>query len=72
MYVESREDTLKAADADFVGRFREVISDPLNLLIERVSEAGILEGNEVCLHNGNRVPAAGAGAYTGNSAPCWC
>jgi hypothetical protein len=56
---------LKAADSDFVGRFREVISDPLNLLIERVPEAGFLEGNEVCLHNGNRVPAAGTGAYYG-------
>ena len=56
---------LKAADSDFIGRFREVISDPLNLLIERVTEAGILEGNEVCLHNGNRVPAVGTGAYYG-------
>jgi hypothetical protein len=55
----------KAADSDFVGRFREVISDPLNLLIERVPQAGVLEGNEVCLHNGNRVPAGGAGAYYG-------
>jgi len=26
----------KAAANDFLGRFREVISDPLNLLIERV------------------------------------
>jgi len=56
---------LKAADVDFVGRFREVISDPLNLLIERVPQAGLLEGNDVYLHNGNRVPAAGAGAYYG-------
>ena len=56
---------LKAADADFVGRFREVISDPLNLLIERVPEAGLLTGNEVCLHNGNKVPVDGAGAYYG-------
>ncbi len=55
----------KAADVDFVGRFREVISDPLNLLIERVPEAGVLEGNEVYLHNGNRVPVAGDGAYYG-------
>jgi hypothetical protein len=56
---------LKAADSDFAGRFREVISDPLNLLIERVPQAGLLEGNEVYLHNGNRVPVAGAGAYYG-------
>ena len=25
----------KAAGADFIGRFREIISDPINLLIER-------------------------------------
>jgi len=56
---------LKAADSDFVGRFREVISDPLNLLIERVPQAGVLEGNEVYLHNGNLVPVTGAGAYYG-------
>jgi methyltransferase FkbM-like protein len=57
--------TLKASDADFVGRFREVISDPLNLLIERVPRAGVIEGNEVYLHNGNRVPVAGQEAYYG-------
>jgi hypothetical protein len=56
---------LKAADTDFVGRFREVISDPLNLLIERVPQAGTIEGNDVYLHNGNRVPVAGAEAYYG-------
>jgi hypothetical protein len=56
----------KAADQDFLGRFREVISDPLNLLIERVPQAGIVDGNEVYLHNGNRVPIAGDGAYYGS------
>lgn len=55
----------KAAAADFAGRFREVISDPLNMLIERVPMAGLVEGNEVYLHNGNRVPVAGDGAYYG-------
>jgi hypothetical protein len=55
----------KAADGDFIGRFREVISDPLNLLIERVAWAGMVENNEVYLHNGNRVPVVGAGAYYG-------
>jgi hypothetical protein len=63
--TESITTPLKAADMDFVGRFREVISDPLNLLIERVPLAGTLEGNEVYLHNGNRVPVAGEGAYYG-------
>jgi hypothetical protein len=56
---------LKAADRDFLGRFREAISDPLNLLIERVPRAGIVEDNEVYLHNGNRVPVSGARAYYG-------
>ena len=55
----------KAASADFLGRFREVISDPLNLLIERVPRAGFIEGNEVYLHNGNRVPISGPAAYYG-------
>jgi hypothetical protein len=57
---------LKARDADFLGRFREVISDPLNLLIERVPEAGLIDGNEVYLHNGNRVPFSGEAAYYGS------
>jgi hypothetical protein len=55
----------KAVGLDYLGRFREVISDPLNLLIERVPRAGIVEGNEVYLHNGNRVPISGADAYYG-------
>src|SRR5262249_44762239 len=53
----------KALPDDLLGRFREVISDPLNLLIERVPVAGVVEGNHVYLHNGNRVPMAGTGAY---------
>jgi hypothetical protein len=55
----------KAAPEDLLGRFREVISDPLNLLIERVPLAGVVEANLVYLHNGNRVPAAGSSAYYG-------
>ena len=56
----------KAEGADFAGRFREVISDPLNLLIERVPLAGFVDNNEVYLHNGIRVPASGAAAYYGS------
>jgi hypothetical protein len=56
---------LKATSGDFLGRFREVISDPLNLLIERVPTAGFLDGDQVYLHNGLRVPVAGPGAYYG-------
>jgi hypothetical protein len=55
----------KAKSADFAGRFREVISDPLNLLIERVPMAGVVEGTDVYLHNGNRVPLEGEHAYYG-------
>jgi hypothetical protein len=55
----------KAASGDFLGRFREVISDPLNLLIERVPMAGFVNGDQVYLHNGLRVPVAGPGAYYG-------
>lgn len=56
----------KAAELDYLGRFREVISDPLNLLIERVPWAGVVEGNDVFLHNGNRVPVRGEDAYYGD------
>jgi len=55
----------KAAANDFLGRFREVISDPLNLLIERVPMAGYVEDGHVILHNGLRVPMAGPGTYYG-------
>jgi hypothetical protein len=57
---------LKATSGDFFGRFREVISDPLNLLIERVPVAGFVDGDQVYLHNGLRVPIAGTGAYYGS------
>jgi Methyltransferase FkbM domain len=56
---------LKSTPDDILGRFREVISDPLNLLIHRVPLAGLVEKNEVYLHNGNIVPLDGAGAYYG-------
>jgi hypothetical protein len=56
---------LKATGADFVGRFREIVSDPLNLLIQRVPAAGFVQDNEVFLHNGNRVPLSGDAAYYG-------
>lgn len=56
----------KKADAgDFVGRFREIISDPLNLLIRRDPRAGFVEGGHVFLHNGLTVPISGPNAYYG-------
>ena len=57
----------KAAGGDFLGRFREVVSDPLNLLIERDPRAGMIEGGFVWLHNGNRVPSGGKKAYYGRN-----
>jgi len=50
---------------DFPGRFREVISDPINLLIRRVPAAGSVTDGLVTLHNGHRVPLTGTGAYYG-------
>lgn len=56
----------KAEPADFPGRFREIISDPLNLLIERHPLAGTVQDGKVVLHTGIRVPVAGDGAYYGD------
>jgi hypothetical protein len=55
----------KAGSEDLLGRFRDIISDPLNLLIERDPRAGSVEDDLVWLHNGNRVKASGEGAYYG-------
>ena len=51
---------------DIPGRFREIVSDPLNLLIHRIPAAGVVEDGLVTLHNGVRVPAEGSGAYYGD------
>ena len=56
----------KAKPNDFIGRFREIISDPLNLLIQRVPNAGMIEDNNVLLHNGIKVPLSGPYSYYGN------
>lgn len=53
----------KAHHEDILGRFREVISDPLNVLIRRVESAGTVVGDHVVLHNGHVVPARGDFAY---------
>ena len=56
----------KAEAGDFLGRFREIVADPLNVFIERVPLAGhLLSDGTVVLHNGNRVPSAGDKAYYG-------
>jgi len=53
----------KALANDFYGRFREIVADPLNLLIERDPLAGTVQNGNVILHNGNRVPAEGPYSY---------
>ena len=55
----------KSKANDFTGRFREIVSDPLNLLIRRDPRAGFVDGNYVYLHNGLKVPISGPHAYYG-------
>lgn len=56
----------KADETDCLGRFREIVSDPLNLLIQRHPLAGTVQDGLVYLHNGHLVPAAGPAAYYDN------
>jgi hypothetical protein len=56
----------KASGDDYKGRFREIVSDPLNLLICRHILAGVVEDGYVYLHNGNKVPCFGVKAYYEN------
>lgn len=47
-----------------IERYREIVSDPLNILIERAPQAGYIDKNGyVFLHNGNRVPVFDRLAY---------
>lgn len=48
---------------DYDGRYRDIISDPINVFINRVPEAGIVYKDHVYLHNGIRVPFSGNLAY---------
>ena len=57
----------KANDHNYFERFREIISDPLNLLINRVPQSGFLdEKNKVFLHNGISVDVNGKFSYYDN------
>ena len=48
----------------FIERYREIISDPINILIKRVPNAGFVsKDGYVILHNGIRVPIEGPLAY---------
>ena len=56
----------KAKPNDFAGRWREIISDPLNLLIERHPKSGLCDADGyVYLHNGNKVQVVGESSYYG-------
>jgi hypothetical protein len=53
--------------SEFTERFREIVSDPINVLIRRVPNAGYVDrSHRVILHNSNRVPLAGEGSYYGD------
>jgi hypothetical protein len=53
-------------DPDFRTRYRDIVSDPLNLLIRRHPRAGEVEEGFVWLHNGVRVHVSGPHAYFGH------
>lgn len=56
----------KAPSGDYPGRFREIVSDPINLAIERAPMSGYIQEGKVYLHNGLMVPVVGPHAYYGN------
>ncbi len=56
----------KADARDRLGRFREIVSDPLNALIRRHPMAGVVSCGNVTLHNGLSVPVMGSDAYYGD------
>jgi hypothetical protein len=55
----------KASSDNVLGRFREVIADPTNLLIDRGPFSGVIFDGLVVLHNGMRVPMDGPYSYYG-------
>lgn len=58
-------DGLPLKAEDFPGRFRELVADPLNILIHRDPRAGVVDRGLVYLHNGNRVAVSGPMSYYG-------
>ncbi|MGI9510165.1 MAG: FkbM family methyltransferase [Geminicoccaceae bacterium] len=61
--IDRPESSVPPKGEELFDRFREIISDPLNLLIERVPMAGIVADDKITLHNGLRVPT---GVYYGD------
>ncbi len=62
----------KAHPEDFFARYREIVSDPLNLLIHRHPDAGSFDADFVVLHNGLKVAAAGEKAYYDQFSAIFC
>mgnify|MGYP001311808076 CR=1 FL=1 len=57
----------KANSEDLLGRWREIISDPLNLLIKRDAYSGMVDTDGfVYLHNSIKVPLSGVSSYCGD------
>lgn len=50
-YLLANKQSIPPKGALDLDRFREIISDPLNLLIRRVPSAGMTRGEHVTLHN---------------------
>lgn len=62
-YIFIDQNAGKVAVEDFSGQFREIIFDPLNLMIRRVPEAGVISDRMICPHNGIQVFLSGLGFY---------
>lgn len=62
-YLLANKESIPPKGALDLDRFREIISDPLNLLIRRVPSAGMTRGEHVTLHNGNVVKYKGGSYY---------
>lgn len=59
-------DRLEKAE-NYVERYREIVMDPLNILVNRVPNAGYIDQDgDVILCNGNSVAITGANSYYGS------
>jgi len=59
-------DTLEKAE-NYLERYREIVMDPLNTMINRVPNSGYIDKDgDVILHNGNSVAISGKNSYYGS------
>jgi hypothetical protein len=67
IYWANSEKLEKASPENFLERFREIVSDPINQKIIRIPAAGYVDQQGmILLHNGHRVPWRGPGSYYEN------